>query len=351
MKKISQRDSNIELLRIIAMVMVLILHADFHALGAPDAAEIVLKPMSSSLKVLLEVMSIGAVNIFVLISGWFTIKPSVKGFSAFIFQWLFFSIGTYVVSLLWGFSEISIKGFAKCFLLTDAPTYWFILSYICLYLFAPVLNAFIKNSSKRELLTVILSFFIFQTIYAFISGGADFLGKGYLKGYSALSFMGLYLLASYIKKYVDLTKISRCFYLYSYLVLSLILSFIFTVCNLVDMEPVTSRLLCYSNPLVIMSSLSLMLYFTQISFKSGFVNSIARSSFAVYLLHCSPFVYSCAYLPSIANCSEKPLKIISVVVLWFVGAIFIDKIRLMVWNQISKYYMIPNRCGLNAKSL
>ena len=318
------------------MLMVLILHADFHALGSPDPAEIVSKPISSSLKVLLEMMSIGAVNIFVLISGWFTIKPSVKGFSSFIFQWLFFSIGTYVVSVLGGFSEISIKGFAKCFALTDAPTYWFILSYICLYLFAPVLNAFIKNSSKRELLTVILSFFIFQTIYAFISGGADFLGKGYLKGYSALSFMGLYLLASYIKTYVNLTKTPRYFYLYTYLVLSLILSFIFVVCNLTGMEPVTSRLLCYSNPLVIMSSLSLMLYLTQISFKSALVNSVARSSFAVYLLHCSPFIYSCAYLPSVASCSENPLKIISVVVLWFVGAILVDKVRLMVWDHISE---------------
>ena len=74
------------------MVMVLILHADFQALGAPGAAEIVSKPISSSVRVLLEMMSIGAVNIFVLISGWFTIKPSVKGFSTFIFQWLFFSI-------------------------------------------------------------------------------------------------------------------------------------------------------------------------------------------------------------------------------------------------------------------
>ena len=330
MKKISQRDSNIELLRIIAMVMVLVLHADFQALGTPDAAEIVSKPISSSVRVLLEMMSIGAVNIFVLISGWFTIKPSVKGFSTFIFQWLFFSIAAYVVSVLWGFSEISIKGFAKCLALIDAPGYWFILSYICLYFFAPVLNAFINNSSKRELLIVILSFFTFQTVYAFISGGADFL----VKGYSALSFMGLYLLAAYVKRYCDLTRIPRRLYLYSYLTLSLILSFIFIVGTLTDSVPVTSRLLCYSNPLVIMSSLSLLLYFTRLSFKSGFVNSVSRSSFAVYLLHCSPFVYSYAYLPSVSNYSGYPLKVISVVALWFVVAILIDKVRLMVWNFV-----------------
>lgn len=339
MKKISQRDSNIELLRIIAMVMVLILHADFQALGAPDAAAIVSKPMSSSLKVLLEVMSIGAVNIFVLISGWFTIKPSVKGFSSFIFQWLFFSIGTYVVSVLGGFSEISIKGFAKCFALTDAPTYWFILSYICLYLFAPVLNAFIKNSSKRQLLTVILSFFIFQTIYAFISGGAGFLGNGY----SAMSFMGLYLLASYIKTYVDLTKISRCFYLYSYFALSLVLALILIFCILYAIGSVRSRILCYSNPIVILASLSLMLYFTQLSFTSCFINSVSRSSFAVYLLHCSPFLYNCAYLPSVANCSGSPAKVIIVVILWFFGAILVDKVRLMVWNKVLKSITIQNR--------
>jgi surface polysaccharide O-acyltransferase-like enzyme len=80
------RQSNFELLRIIAMFMVLILHADFQALGAPDKAELIKFPLAATIKVIFEMACIVAVNVFVLISGWFGIRPSVKGISKFIFQ-------------------------------------------------------------------------------------------------------------------------------------------------------------------------------------------------------------------------------------------------------------------------
>ena len=86
------RESNFELLRIIAMFMVLILHADFQALGAPTRADIISSPITSTLKVFFEMASIVAVNVFILISGWFGIRPSIKGFCKFAFQYLFFSV-------------------------------------------------------------------------------------------------------------------------------------------------------------------------------------------------------------------------------------------------------------------
>lgn len=45
------RESNFELLRIIAMVMVLILHADFVALGHPDSVEIQRYPIISVIRI------------------------------------------------------------------------------------------------------------------------------------------------------------------------------------------------------------------------------------------------------------------------------------------------------------
>lgn len=71
------RESNFELLRIIAMFMVLVLHADFQALGEPTRADIISSPLTSSLKVFFEMASIVAVNVFVLISGWFGIRGSL----------------------------------------------------------------------------------------------------------------------------------------------------------------------------------------------------------------------------------------------------------------------------------
>jgi len=51
MQETKIRESNFELLRIIAMFMVLVLHADFQALGEPTRADIISSPLTSSLKV------------------------------------------------------------------------------------------------------------------------------------------------------------------------------------------------------------------------------------------------------------------------------------------------------------
>ena len=107
MQETKIRESNFELLRIIAMFMVLVLHADFQALGEPTRADILSSTLTSSLKVFFEMASIIAVNVFVLISGWFGIRPSIKGFCKFVFQCLFFSFAIYLVMILLGRVELS----------------------------------------------------------------------------------------------------------------------------------------------------------------------------------------------------------------------------------------------------
>lgn len=70
----AQRQSNFELLRIIAILLVLILHADFYALEGPVANDIINSPTDSMLRILFQAITIVAVNVFVMISGWFGIN-------------------------------------------------------------------------------------------------------------------------------------------------------------------------------------------------------------------------------------------------------------------------------------
>lgn len=171
MQETKIRESNFELLRIIAMFMVLVLHADFQAFGEPTRADIISSPLTSTFKVFFEMASIVAVNVFVLISGWFGIRPSIKGFCKFVFQCLFFSVSIYLIMIVTGRVELSMRGVASCFALLPGSSYWFILSYICLYLFSPVLNSFIKSADEKTFLFVLVSFYVFQTGYAFLGGG------------------------------------------------------------------------------------------------------------------------------------------------------------------------------------
>lgn len=188
------RDSNFELLRIIAMFMVLVLHANFWAIDGPSHSDFMLTPVQATTRTIIEMLSIVSVNVFILISGWFGIKASMKGFSKFIFQCLYFYILVYGMMLLLGITHLSVKGIAECFALTKAN--WFIKAYIGLYILSPILNAYLESKSKREIEYMLIAFFSFQTIYG-CSDAAPFIQNGY----STFSFIGLYILARYLRLY------------------------------------------------------------------------------------------------------------------------------------------------------
>ena len=190
----TKRQSNIELLRMLAMFLVLLVHADFFSLGAPTVNEIQSNSLDSFLRIFFEAISIVCVNVFVLISGWFGIKPSFKGLCNFIYQCLFFLTGLYIVTLLIGVNELSLKGLAGCVFATKLN--WFIKAYLLLYILSPVLNSFIKATTKRTFKLVIIAFFLFTCTYGWIDA-AVFMNQGY----STLFFIGLYLLARYIRLY------------------------------------------------------------------------------------------------------------------------------------------------------
>lgn len=188
------RQSNIELLRIIAMFLILTVHADYWALGAPTALECISSPLASIIRITIECIAILSVNIFVLISGWFTIKPSIKGFCSFMFQCIFFFFGIYAVMICIGLAEFSVDGVKICLLLTSKN--WFIKSYIGLYILSPILNCFCEKATEKQFVIFLTGFYIFQTLYGLLDAVTFING-----GYSTFSFIGLYILAQYIKRY------------------------------------------------------------------------------------------------------------------------------------------------------
>lgn len=197
-----ERESNIELLRLLAMFLVLIVHADFFSLEIPTPKDTITTPTNAFIRLFFESSSIVCVNVFVLISGWFGIKPNTKSFCNFVFQCLFFLIGIYIILLICGLTSLSAKGLAGCFCMLKWN--WFIKAYIGLYILSPVLNAFIKNAEKKSYENVLVAFFVFQTLYSWLTGAAVF----FESGYSTMSFIGLYLLARYLKIY-QLKKIKN----------------------------------------------------------------------------------------------------------------------------------------------
>lgn len=161
------RKSNLELLRIVAMLLVLVVHADFFSNGEPTKEEILYSPFVSFLRYFVESSAIVCVNVFVLLSGWFGIKPKVSRFLDFSFQVIFFSTILYFVT---GNYHRSLGEWVTILL---GFQYWFVKAYIILYILAPILNAFIESSSKKQLEYFLLTFYIVQTIYGWYLGNAN----------------------------------------------------------------------------------------------------------------------------------------------------------------------------------
>lgn len=316
------RQSGIELLRIVAIVMVLVCHANARVLGLPSRAEVFSVPAPSIARMLFGAMAVYGVNIFVMISGWFGIHAKPKGLAKLLFEVLFLLWGIYAVFLLTGNATFNMHDIKVCLALTDE--YWFVMAYVGLYIFSPVLNAFVEKASKRELQLLLVGFYVFQCYYCWASGTLD-----YFSGYSITFFFGLYLTARYFRLY-PVRILSR----HGGLVYVASLAVVTTV-SVVALVLVGNwaRMLRYDNPLVIVGVIGLLNAFSHLRFHSRLVNSLATACFAVYIIHFDPLVfhYFAMAVKSIYNSTSGLVTVAAIsmfLVAVFLACWLIDRVRL-----------------------
>lgn len=331
------RVSNIELLRVLSMFMVLVVHTNFAVYGLPNSEIINSEPIISFFKFELQSLSIVCVNLFIFISGWFGMKLSIKGLANLLFQCFFFLFGSYIILLLLGLISFSIKDVASCLMLNSSM--WFVKAYLGLYIISPVLNIFIKHSSQKQFKNILLSFFIFQSLYGWLFPGViTFSG-----GYSTISFIGLYLLARYVRLYpmkmFEMNKKSDlCVYLITSLLISII-SFTPLYLNISYAQYIASIQYYYCSPIVVLASLYLFLFFVKLKLDNSFINWIAASSFSVFLLHANDYIlpYFVEGVKYINMSFELPMSCMCICVyllIIFVVSVMIDQLRKLCWNNL-----------------
>lgn len=330
------RESNMELLRIVAMLLVMVVHANFRALPVPDTAQVNAAPGSSFMMFLTESISVISVDLFVLLSGWFGIRFKAKRLGELAFQVLFFGLFAIGVCYLFAPERLadgeSGSALSRLFLCGEND-YWFVKSYVALYIISPVINTFIEHATKRQFATVLIVFFAFQSVYGWMFNAT----RWFEAGYSLPSFAGLYMLARYMRLYpVKLWKCSKWVDAMIYAGYVVILTVAMFVAKKAGIKG--GALYFYSCPLVILGAMHFMLFFTKLpSFKSKFVNWIAISAFAIYLTHSSSFLayfYDNQILKWFNNESVFPFIIYtaSLIAVVFIASIIIDKLRIALWN-------------------
>lgn len=325
-----KRESNIELLRIIAMMMVLLVHCNYFSLGPVNPEDIAAAPLDSFVKAFAEQMCTICVNLFILISGWFKIKVSFKGLASFLFQVLFYNI------LIICTFNCTGNPISPNLIIVTLHNYWFVPAYLILYAISPVLNAFIDNGTSKQYLTVIILFFLWEFFFGWATTIATDADSAFFNaGYSAISFIGLYLLAGFLRKHCPWRfNIKAKSTILLYLLFSIIPAAIFiaTKKNLQNTS--------YCSPFVIAASVSFFLTFEKIKFSNSFINSLGKSAFAIYLIHMHPAVIE--YYKELMRWAYDMLggaaylfAAVAFAVCFGLLCIAVDQLRILTWKPIN----------------
>lgn len=287
--KTKERHAGVELLRILAMLMVLTLH--FLIKGKYSSSSNFFVNLESWLLVCFSVV---AVNCYVLISGYFMCDKSfkLKRITNTYAQMWFYSVVAFLVAVALGFYEFSYGNLLKSVLPFVFENYWFVSVYIILMIFSPLLNSAIKNMDKKKMKLVLFLlvgvFCVINTIVKPLMPIDD------SAGYGIVWFIVLYLTASYIHKfYTPKGKSLKFFLLY---LLTVVLNFgwhfVFATKGAVWWD---SMVRDYNNILVYAGAVLLFLAFLNINIKKKtpkrIICFVAPLTFAVYLIHESPYVF------------------------------------------------------------
>jgi hypothetical protein len=291
------------------------------SIGKPTAEEIAIDPVGEWSRALFEAVGIIAVNCFTFISGWFGIRFKIKGLVNFLFQCVFFYMGTTAILTLTGVSDLTptvIKGMVF-------GGNWYIVSYTLLLIMSPVLNAFVENVSRKEFRLFLILFWGFALTYGYFSYASSFRG-----GYSPIFLIGLYMLVRYIRIYSPkFASLPIYADILIYLACTVLMTVLFCCFGIFCYK--------YLNPLVIVSSIHFSLIFTKFEFKNKVVNWFAASAFAAFLLHTSPCIrdYFSSFFNNLWGTTPTALfwiKTIGIIVAIMLLAVIIDQLRIALYR-------------------
>ena len=309
-----ERNSNIELLRILIMFMILLLHANVMSFGMPTDYSV-----TSFLRSFAEAFTLTPVNIFVLITGYFGTRFAIDKLGNLLYQVLFCIVPISLLLCWWRGSEVSL-GDVSVF------HYWFINAYIGLLVFVPVLNTAVATFTRQQF----KRFLILYYVAIILCGGfLEIEGIGVNKGYSIVWFIFLYLIGRYVRLYPPTASVPK--------MLTLILLACMGKAMLIFL---VHKGINYVDPFILVQSVCTLLLFTRFEIKSGLINKIAASTTMVYLINLHPIFWDIfrGQVTSMYETCRTPLSFLPLLLLYclaiFIFAILYDQLRILTWKPL-----------------
>lgn len=284
----TDRQSNIELLRIVAMSMIVIGHFLYHGVTKEN--------MPRFLYELLYTYCRDGVNLFFLISGFFRIKSTVRSVARLVFTVLFFECINYLLVYI-AVGEVQFDGWRYAlFFPVSAGPYWFLQVYLALIICSPLINRGIDGLSLNKLRAFMLILSLF-TFYSCGFGG----NMSNSNGYSFLQGVYMYCVVAYLKR--DNWLMSRLKGVKCIVTALVMLTLGAILVYYYNKQSLTS----YNGFINIISSALIFTYFVNLDIKSKTVNIIASGALGCYLLQDGQFGHRYLYATINRVFTSEPL--------------------------------------------
>lgn len=269
-----QRNVGADVIRLLAMLMVCVLHVNM------------LSDCTNCFpNCLYETVCIQAVNLFAMLTGYLCIEAGwkIRRYVRIWFQVAFYAMGgtllACVLKSIGMFEAYPLPCRSVMLPVPFAGGYWYFTAYTAVFLLIPYLNRLVKSLSQRETgtlcLIVALCFPLMSTFRGF--------GEIYQIGYNMAWLTALYVMGAYLRLYpLKWGRAATCLAL----MCSLALQSVLYVAK-------TPNALGYASPPVVLSSVCMFHLCVGLSIKSprivSAVTYLAPLAFGVYLVQCHPF--------------------------------------------------------------
>jgi hypothetical protein len=326
------RESNFELLRIFAGLAVVVLHFNYFPGGGGALANA--QGFTRFFLMSLQVLCIGAVNIFILLSGYFNCysnKIKIGRLLKILLQTSFIQICLSAIT-----SAVHHSWNLKNLIGTIIPANYFVILYITMMFLAPFINRLMDSLNQKSLTILITIVFIIFSVYSIavdilkeITGnpwaGLSPIGlDGSMNGYSIVNFVMVYMIGAWLRKTDVLRKI-RLSVLFFALIGCVIILILWR-----QLLPGTSW--GYHNPLLVLEACTIFGIFSRIRLSSKWVNIVAPASFTCFLIQGKILGLMNERITNLKTLPEVLLHLIITVL-----GIYLISIGVMfLWDYISK---------------
>ena len=347
----SHRDPGLDLLRILAMLLIILHHSVDHS-GVLECAPEAGVAGYCYIRFVYMLTQV-CVNIYVLLSGYFLVRSHFKlqKLAALWMETVLYSLTIKLIFMLTGQTPFSAVSLASCVFPIVTGRYWFITIYLGLYMLSPFLNTAIRAMDRRQHLALnlvlMLLFSAWNSIHPSIAG----MNSG--GGWGLAWFVVLYLTAAWFRLYYEPGNKRGPWWLFWVgAALITMLLYCFAGRRLPIVKAVTGNWYRYDSLPAYLSSLALLVCFLSVEIKNArlcrWISFLAPSTLGVYLIHAhanlSPYLWEQLDLPRLVGRAYFPGIQLFVVLGIFLLCSGADILRRLTLGRLETSAFVKSSC-------